>query len=153
MSADPSPSPRRVSPAGIALIKRWEGSRLTAYRCPAGVWTIGFGSTGAHVVEGLRIDEETAEHWLRRDLASFERVVAAACPASASAQFDAMVSLAFNVGGAAFRASTLVRLHNAGDFDGAAAQFGRWVLAKGRKLPGLVKRRADEARLYRSAGA
>lgn len=151
MTADPLPAPRRISPAGIDLIKRWEGCRLTAYRCPAGVWTVGYGSTGEHVHDGLSIDDATAEAWLRRDLERFERAVAAACPASAPAQFDAMVSLAFNVGAAAFRASTLARLHNAGDFDSAAKQFGRWVFAGGKRLPGLVNRRRDEAQLYASA--
>lgn len=144
-----APLARRIGPAGLALIKSFEGCRLTAYRCPAGVWTIGYGSTGAHVREGMTISPERAEALLRGDLARFEAAVAKAVPAATQNQFDAMVSLAFNIGVAAFAKSTVARKAKAGDHAGAAAAFSLWNKAGGKVLPGLTRRRAAEAELYR----
>lgn len=140
----------KLSPAGLALIKAQEGLRTRAYLCPAGRWTIGYGSTGPDVWPGMTISAGEAEARLERDLERFEAAVAqAALPASQN-QYDAMVSLAFNIGIEAFLRSTLLRRHRAGDVEGAAAEFGRWVNAKGRRLPGLVRRRAAERALYLS---
>ena len=83
----------KISPEGIALIKRFEGCRLEAYLCPANVWTIGFGSTGPDVVKGLKITQETADILLRRDLLKFEAAVERAAGPAYQNQFDAMVSL------------------------------------------------------------
>ena len=141
----------RVSEAGIALIKEFEGVRLEAYLCPAGIWTIGVGSTGPDVVPGLVITEEEAETRLRRDLRRFERCVTGcvAVPVTQS-QFDALVSLAFNIGCAAFRKSTLVRKLNDGDDVSAAQEFIRWNRAGGVPLAGLTRRRQSEMELFLS---
>ena len=139
-----------LSPAGLALIKRFEGLRTRAYLCPAGVWTIGYGSTGPHVAEGLVITEAQAEAMLRGDLVRFEEAVRRhALPASQS-QYDALVSFAFNVGVAAFARSTLLHCHRSGDFAGVAREFARWDKVRGRVLPGLARRRAAERTLYQS---
>lgn len=139
---------RSIGAAGLALVKEFEGCELVAYRCPAGVWTIGYGSTGKHVRPGLIITPQRAEELLREDLLRFENAVADHAPGANDNQFDAMVCFAFNVGTEAFSTSTLLRLHKAGNFAGAAAQFARWNRASGKVLAGLTRRRAAEARLY-----
>lgn len=141
-------NPRSIAAAGLALIKSFEGCELTAYLCPANVWTIGYGSTGAHVKRGMTITSAQAEDLLKKDLARFESAVKAAAPTATQGQFDAMVSLAFNIGIAAFQKSTLLRKHKARDHVGARAEFARWNKAGGRVLPGLTRRRAAEAALY-----
>jgi len=142
---------RRISAEGLALIKRSEGLRLNAYRCPADVPTIGYGSTGPHVRMGMTITEAEAEDLLTRDLERFEKGVAGLVETATEGEFAAMVSLAFNVGLDAFGRSTLLKKHNAGDKRGAAAEFARWNRAGGKVLQGLVTRRAAEAGLYRGA--
>jgi lysozyme len=139
-----------VSNQGLDLIKRFEGPELSAYRCPAGVWTIGYGHTGPLVREGLVISPAEAEEMLRSDLLRFEEGVAKSAGTCTQGQFDALVSFAFNLGLGALRSSTLLKKHKAGEHRLAAREFGRWIHAGGRKLPGLVKRRAAEAALYRS---
>lgn len=144
---------RKTSAAGIALIVRFEGERLTAYLCPAGVWTIGVGHTGPDVHPGLRIARDRSRALLMQDLARFEQAVARLAPVATQAQFDALVAFAFNVGSDALAGSTLLRKHKAGDYAGAAAEFARWNKAGGKALPGLTARRAAEARLYRGQTA
>lgn len=144
------PQARRINAAGLSLIKEFEGLRTTAYRDPVGIWTIGYGSTsGVH--EGQRITVAEAELMLKRDLEQFERAVANAAPTATDNQFSAMVSLAFNVGSGAFSRSTVLTRHKGGDHAGAADAFSMWNKAGGRVLPGLVRRRAAEADLYRRA--
>ncbi len=140
---------RRIGPKGLALIKRFEGLRLTAYKCPADVPTIGYGSTGPHVRMGMTITEAEAEKLLTDDLERFERGVARVGGTMTPGQFSALVSFAFNLGLGALGTSTLLKRHLAGDYAGAAEQFGRWVKAGGRMLQGLITRRAAEAALYR----
>jgi lysozyme len=140
---------RRIGPKGLALIKSSEGLHLKAYRCPAGVLTIGYGSTGAHVKMGMKISAAEADALLRRDLERFERGVSEIGGDMTPGQFSALVSFAFNLGLGNLKGSTLLRLHLAGDHAGAAAQFAKWNKAAGEVLPGLVKRRAAEAALYR----
>jgi lysozyme len=148
-----------VNPAGMALIKEAEGLYLKAYRCPAGVWTIGWGHTGLKhqdgtVYAGRVITRETAEKLLSHDMTSFAREVSALVKVSLTRnQFSALVSFAFNVGLGAFTSSTLRRLLNAGDYAGAANQFERWTRGGGRILKGLVIRRAAEKRLFLTPGA
>lgn len=138
-----------TSRPGIDLIKRFEGCRLQAYLCPAGVWTIGFGHTGTDVHEGKRITMEEAERLLRDDLAHFERRVQQLVTAPLTqGQFDALVSFAFNVGLGAFERSTLLKKLNAEDYRGAAAQFSVWTKAGGRDLPGLIRRRREEKAMF-----
>lgn len=139
-----------ISDKGLALIKSFEGCVLTAYKCPAGIWTIGFGSTGPHVKPGMVITAPEAEALLKRDLSRFETGVNAMVEGAAttSDQFSAIVSLAFNVGLANVAKSTLLKKHKRADFKGAADEFLRWNRAGGRVLAGLTRRRAAERRLY-----
>lgn len=138
----------QISKAGLDLIKQFEGLYLKAYRCPAGVPTIGYGHT-AGVAMGQTITQQQADDYLRRDVRQFERAVARLVTVPLTqGQFDALVSFAFNLGEGALAQSTLLRLLNAGDYAGAAAQFERWNKAGGRVLPGLVRRRAAERALF-----
>ena len=142
---------RQINRAGWELIRHFEGLRLKAYPDPAtggDPWTIGFGSTGPHVKPGMRITAEQADELLQADLRRFEDYVAENCGKTTDNQFAALVSFCFNVGEGNLRTSTLRRLHLAGDYAGAQAQFSRWTRAAGKVLPGLVKRREAEAALY-----
>lgn len=150
-------TPRTASPDGIALLNRFEGLRLQAYPDPGTggkPWTIGIGTTvypdGRGVKAGDTITEAQAEEYLRHDLARFEAAVNKLTGGvTTQPQFDALVSFAYNVGEEALRTSTLLRLHNEGNYSAAAGQFARWNKAAGHVLPGLTKRRAAEAALYR----
>lgn len=170
--AKPSPQPksenrRATSAAGIALIHSFEGlavvrpdGKVEAYPDPGTggePWTIGWGSTGEDPFNGGRIRKgtiwtrEQCDERFKQHLAIFEKAVTDGIggkPAS-QAQFDAMVSICYNIGAGAFTGSTLLRLHNAGDFDGAAKQFRRWNRAGGRVMKGLTRRREAEEKLYR----
>lgn len=137
-----------ISEAGLDLIKRFEGLRLTAYKCQAGVWTVGYGSTnGVH--EGLKITQEQAEERLRQDCRIAEACVndAVTVPLR-QGQFDALVSFTFNLGNSAFRRSTLRRKVNAEDWEGAANEFMRWVYAGGKVSNGLMNRRIAEKAMF-----
>lgn len=139
---------RRVSEKGVALIKHFEGLRLNAYQCSAGVWTIGYGHT-THVRPGDVVSEEQADFMLRQDITESERCVNRYVTAMLTQfQFDALVSFTFNLGGGNLHNSTLLKKINAGDFAGAVQQFSRWVYAGGVKSPGLVRRREAEKRLF-----
>lgn len=142
-----------TSQAGIDLIKQFEGVRLKAYPDPATgaePWTIGIGHTGG-VRPGDVITEARAEQLLRQDLGRFEMAVRKLCPVTTQPQFDALVSLAFNIGEGNLKDSTLRRLHNEGNYAAAAGQFERWNRANGKVMAGLTRRRAAEAALYRRA--
>jgi lysozyme len=142
----------KISDAGIALIKEFEGLELTAYPDPAtggDPWTIGVGHTGPEVVPGLTITEEQADEYLREDLERFEQCVDAAVGQYVQQhEFDACVSLAFNVGCANFKSSTLVKMIRAGNLRGAADQFLRWNKANGKIMDGLTRRREAERDLF-----
>lgn len=141
---------RRISPQGLEAIKRHEGVRLTAYPDPGSggePWTIGYGHTGG-VKKGQTITQAEADAFLAEDIKRFEDAVNRLAPKTNQGQFDALVSFAFNLGEGNLAKSTLLKKHNAGDYAGAQAEFGKWVNASGRRLPGLVKRRADEAKRY-----
>jgi lysozyme len=142
---------RAINKEGLELIKQFEGCKLTAYLCPAKVWTIGYGSTGSHVKPGMTITQAEAEELLRSDLRRFEDAVANAAPDATDNQFSAMVSLAFNIGISALLRSTVLRQHKAGNHDAAADAFAMWNKAGGKVLAGLVRRRAAEEALYRKA--
>ena len=138
-----------VSDVGLDLIRRFEGLRLDAYRCPAGVWTIGYGHTGTDIGQGLKISKQRAEELLRADVLRFEEGVARCAGLCTPGQFDALVSFAFNLGLGALRSSTLLKLHKLGQHKLAASEFGRWIHAGGKRCPGLANRRAAEAERYR----
>lgn len=138
----------RINQAGLDLIKSFEGCRLVAYKCPAGVWTIGYGHTGPDVHPKQVITPQEAEALLRGDLDHFEAAVAKAAPSATPNQAAAMISLAFNIGIGAFLKSSVLRYHKAGSHASTANAFLLWVKGGGRKLPGLVRRRAAERKLY-----
>lgn len=140
----------KISQRGIDLIKSFEGCKLQPYHCSAGVLTIGYGHTGPDVKASLVITQETAEALLRKDLAKFEAGVLKATKKCTQGQFDALVSFAFNLGLGALGDSTLLKMHNAGEYDEAAKQFVRWNRAGGKVLAGLTRRREAEAKLYQS---
>ncbi|MDS9989505.1 lysozyme, partial [Xylella fastidiosa] len=125
--------------------------KLSSYTCPGGVLTIGYGETGNHVVPGLRLtNEQEADAMLRARLAKeFEPAVRRYVRVPLKQhQFDALVSLSFNIGAGAFHRSTLLRKLNAGDVAGAAQQFHVWKWAGGRVQSGLIIRRATERALF-----
>lgn len=133
---------------GLDLIKKYEGLRLEAYKCPAGVWTIGYGHTKG-VMPRMKISKEEAERLLKHDVSIVELKVVNTVGKLQACKIDALVSFAYNVGVAAFRGSTLCRKVKANSDDASIrAEFGKWVYAGSKKLPGLVKRRAEEAEMY-----
>ena len=137
-----------ISQKGLDLIKSFEGLRLSAYKDVVGVVTIGYGTT-AGVKMGDTITKERAEELLREDVKRFEdQVLRLVKVPLTQGQLDALVSFTYNLGAANLGNSTLLRLLNAGDYKGAAAQFDRWTKAGGKELPGLVKRRAAERALF-----
>jgi lysozyme len=137
-----------LSDAGLALIKQFEGLSLKAYLCPARVWTIGYGTTRG-VQPGNQVTEAEAEMLLRDDVSRFERGVAERIQVPVTqGQFDALVSLAYNIGLSAFGKSTLLRLLNDSKYSLAAEQFPRWNKAGGKVLSGLTKRRAAERAMF-----
>ena len=138
----------KTSPKGIALIKEFEGLRLKAYKCPGGVWTIGYGHT-AGVKPGMVITEAQAEEYLKADLIAFERYLNGLGLDLDQNQFDALISLIYNIGIGNFQKSTLLRKAriNAND-NSIMDEFLRWVYSKGRVLRGLQRRRLREMKLY-----
>lgn len=140
-----------VNAETVHLIMSNEGCRLHAYKDPAGVWTIGYGHTGPDVQPGTSIEGEGAENLLEQDLAKFEDGVDDALSDDADTsdnEFGAMVSLAYNIGLGNFRSSSVLRFHNAGQKQDAAAAFLMWNRAAGRVLDGLTRRRQQERALY-----
>ncbi len=142
---------RRITAAGLSHIMQWEGCRLTAYPDVAGVLTIGYGHTsaaGAPVVKpGMRITQQEADDILRRDLAKFEnRVNALVKVPLTDNQFAVLVSFDFNTG--ALHKSTLLKKLNARDYNSVPAELMKWVNAGGKRVQGLVNRRAAEAGLW-----
>ena len=130
------------------FIAAHEGLVLKAYRCPAGVWTIGYGHT-AGVAPGMVCTEDEAKQMLAEDLTGFAKAVADLVTVDVTAgQFIALLSFSYNCGVGALRNSTLLRLLNAGKTQEAAEQFGRWTRGGGKVLPGLVRRREMERRLF-----
>jgi lysozyme len=159
---------KKASSAGINLIHKFEGlakvlpdGKVAAYPDPGSggdPWTIGWGSTGPDPFNGGMIRKGTV--WTRaqcdqrfaQHLAQFEAGLVKALNGApvTQPQFDAMLSLAYNIGLTAFGGSTLLKLHRAKDYAGAAKQFARWNKAGGRVMAGLSRRRASEEQLYRS---
>lgn len=143
----------KISQAGIDLIKKFEGLSLKAYPDPATggePWTIGYGTTRG-VRSGMVITESRAESLLREDLNKFESGVSALLTIETTQhQFDAMISLAYNIGLGNFGKSTLLKKHNSKCYTCAAAQFPVWRMAAGKVMNGLIRRRAAERELYLS---
>lgn len=145
----------RIDQAGIDLITEFEGLRLKPYLCPAGVPTIGYGTTryynGIKVsMSDLPITKEKAVEYLLNDVHHFELAVdAMAVDAITQNQLNALVSFAYNLGATALKGSTLLRKVNTNPNDPSIKnEFAKWVYADGVKLAGLIRRRAAEAELY-----
>jgi len=140
--------PRKISEKGEALIKRWEGCRLKAYQCSANVWTIGWGHTKG-TRRGDKVTQAQADEMFKQDIKQYETCVFDAVKASLNQnQYDALVSLCYNIGCNAFRHSTMVRLLNQKKYTQAESQFNRWVMAGGKRVQGLVNRRRQEKALF-----
>lgn len=137
----------------LQLIRTFEGCRLRAYQCPAGVWTIGWGSTGPDVQRGVVWDRAQADARLRYDAGKCARAALKLSPVLASKpqQLAAVADFIYNLGAGRYRTSRLRKRIESQDMAGAATEINRWVVGGGRKLPGLVKRRAAEARLLLGA--
>jgi lysozyme len=145
----------QISQKGLDLVKRFEGFRAKPYLCPAGVPTIGYGSTyyenGVKVkLTDRSISEEWAEELLRRNMVHYERGVDAMTKDHVNQnQFDALVSFAYNTGLVNYKNSTLLKRVNANPNDpDIEKQFMRWVRAGGKVIKGLITRRQAEATLY-----
>lgn len=152
---------RKVGPAGMALMQKWEGlakkrpdGKVEAYPDPGSrdgtPWTIGYGSTGPDIRKGTVWTVAQAEERFASDVQRYADEVSEAIGTASTtqAQFDALVSFHYNTG--AIRRATLTKLHKAGDYAGAAKEFGKWIYNDGRKMQGLINRRAEEAALYRA---
>lgn len=154
-----------ISNKGIVLIKLYEDCKLTAYKCPSGKWTIGYGHTGLGAYEGATITLERAKSWLMHDLKLRSKNVTDMLHVKVNQnQFDALVSLMFNIGYGNFVNSSILRCVNAGAFEQAAWHFyhenqgaktpeerykGCWVFDNNKKvLLGLVRRRKAERDLF-----
>jgi lysozyme len=140
---------RPIPHAALDLIMRYEGLKCVAYLCPAGKWTIGYGTTGDKVYDGLVITPAVAEQWLMDhvDLVAKEVLRVITAPLNDN-EFAALISFAYNVGVGNLAGSTLAKLLNAHKYAEAAEQFLRWTKGGGRELPGLVARRAAEREMF-----
>ncbi|MBW8465149.1 lysozyme, partial [Acidovorax sp.] len=135
----------KTSPQGIALIREFEGFRAEAYRDPVGIWTIGYGFTKG-VRQGDTMTREQADQRLRVELADYEAGVLRVTGGNLTqAQFDALVSFAWNVGVKGMAGSSVIKAHVRGDYQAAARAFALWNKAGGKVWPGLTRRRAAEA--------
>ncbi len=139
-----------ISQEGLSLIKKFEGCKLDSYKCAAGVWTIGYGSTHG-ITENMSISQERADMLLLEDVEKFEQAVndLVEVPLEQN-QFDALVSWTFNLGPTNLKNSTLLKVLNAShpDWNDVPAQIKRWNKAGGKVLQGLVRRREAEALLF-----
>lgn len=137
-----------TSRKGLQLIKDFEGLRLGSYKCPAGVWTIGYGHTKG-VKQGQVIDQGKADDYLVEDIAPIERLLNDLCINFRQEQFDALVSWIFNLGASAFLRSTLyIRIGTNASDEEITDQIIKWVNAAGKPLVGLKKRRIAEANMF-----
>lgn len=140
----------KTSEKGKALIKKYEGCRLKAYKCPAGVLTIGYGHTNNVRADDV-ITQAEADKLLDIDIAIKEKEVNSVLKVPVTqGQYDALVSFTFNLGIGNLKKSTLLRLVNQGKYKNASNEFSRWVYAGGKVLAGLVKRRNEEKELFLS---
>lgn len=139
-----------ISQVGVQLIKKHEGLRLKAYLCPGKIWTIGYGHTKT-AYAGQIINTRQAESLLQRDLREVESTLEETVRVKLTQnQYDALCSFIFNVGAKAFVESTLLKRLNNKDDQSVTPQLLRWVHANGRPLPGLIRRRQEEAALWLS---
>lgn len=139
----------QISQEGLSLIKKFEGCELNAYKCAAGVWTIGYGHT-KNVQEGDEWSKEKAEFMLWDELEEeYEKYINDLVDVPLSQfQFDALVSWVYNLGPANLKSSTLLKVLNKGEYEEVPSQMRRWNKANGKVLEGLIRRRAAESLLF-----
>jgi len=149
-----SPDSFAIGEKGLELIKQFEGLKLETYICPAGVPTIGYGTTkidGKKLTIGMQITKEQAEGYLRNDVKVFENHVQRLVKVPLTQNmFDALVSFTYNLGAGNLGRSTLLKKLNDRDYGGAAEELLRWNKAGGKVLNGLVRRREAEKALFLS---
>ena len=139
-----------ISQEGLSLIKKFEGCKLESYRCSAGVWTIGYGSTSG-ISEGMEISQQRAEALLLEDVAVFEEAVNKAVKVPLEQhEFDALVSWTFNLGPSNLNSSTMLKVLNENKKNEVPAQMRRWNKANGETLQGLIRRREAESLLFQN---
>jgi lysozyme len=139
----------RLDKSGEDLIKTFEGCRLTAYQDSVGVWTIGYGSTGKHIHQGLTITQTRADSLFDTDVVWVENAVNGDVTVSLTQnQFNALCSFTYNLGAGALNSSTLLKDLNKGEYQEAADQFPRWDHAGGHEDPALLKRRNEEREIF-----
>jgi len=137
-----------ISQEGLALIKKFEGCRLKAYRCSANVLTIGYGHTGG-VKEDDTISQPEADELLKEDIAKFEEYVNDNVIVELKQyQFDALVAWTFNLGPGNLRESTMLKKLNDADYASVPFEMRRWNKAGGKTLDGLIRRRQAEGLLF-----
>ena len=138
----------KCSQEGLALIKKFEGCRLKAYRCSANVLTIGYGHTGG-VLETDVITQDVADKLLEQDIEKFEKYVNVNVVVELNqSQFDALVAWTFNLGVGNLRQSTMLKKLNEGDYQSVPSEMKRWNKASGKTLDGLIRRRKAEGLLF-----
>lgn len=136
------------SEAGLKLTAEFEGLRLEAYQDIVGVWTIGYGHTKG-VKRGDKISKEQAMEFLKQDVASSVKDVNQLVKVPLTqGQFDALVDFTFNLGGGALERSTLLKLLNDKNYEGARGEFLKWNKAGGKVVDGLVRRRRAELDMF-----
>ena len=140
----------KISLEGLSLIKKFEGCKLEAYKCSAGVWTIGYGHTTG-VKEGDVCTQEEAEKLLRGDIFKFEEYVQDSVKVDLDqSQFDALVAWTFNLGPGNLRSSSMLKKLNNGEYESVPFEMRRWNKAGGKTLDGLIRRRQAESLLFES---
>jgi lysozyme len=131
----------------LSLIESFEGCKLKAYKDLRGIWTIGYGHTNG-VYPGQVITQQVAEALLQHDIQYASSVVNTHAIPCTQGQFDALVDFVFNLGAGNFLSSTLLKMHLAKNYQGAADQLLRWDHSGGEEIPGLLRRREAERKLY-----
>ena len=137
----------KISVRGLALIRRWEGCKLEAYQDGGGVWTIGYGRTKG-VKPGDACSQGEADEWLLEDVEDHDIGPFLGDAPTRQCEYDAMTSLAFNIGLERFRNSTVLKRHKLGNRPGAGNAFLLWKYDNGKMIPGLLRRREAERKLY-----
>ncbi len=141
----------KASKAAYALIRQFEGLRLQAYKCPGGVWTIGYGHTSG-VLEGMTVTPSEADELLAEDVEVCEKQINSLNISLNQNQFDALISFLFNVGFGNFSKSTLLTKVKVNPDDNSIMdEFLKWIYSRGKVLPGLQRRRLAEVKLYYSS--
>ena len=139
----------KISDRGLRLLKEFEGCKLKSYQCSAGVWTCGWGATGADIGPDTQWTQDEADKRLESDLERFEDGVMQLAEATLNqSQFDALVCFAYNCGLGNLKKSTLLKYVNKGLFAAAANEFVKWIFAGGVQVRGLRRRRLAEKALF-----